>query len=85
VLKENEIQISMNGKGRWRDNVFVERLWKTIKYGEVHLRAYDSVSKAKDRLAKYIDFYNRRRPHKAIGRVPPDYRYYESLPKVQAA
>jgi len=85
VLKDNEIQISMDGKGCWRDNVFVERLWKTIKYEEVYLRAYGSVSEARMRLAKYIDFYNRRRPHKAIGRVPPDHRYYESLPEKKAA
>jgi len=59
----------MDGKGCWRDNIFIERLWKTIKYEEVYLRAYGSVSEARIRLAKYIDFYNRRRPHKAIGRV----------------
>ena len=85
VLRDNSIQISMDGKGCWRDNVFVERLWKTIKYEEVYLRAYGSVSEARIQLAKYIDFYNRRRPHKAIGRVPPDHRYYESLPTKQAA
>ena len=85
VLRDNDIQISMDGKGCWRDNIFVERLWKTIKYEEVYLRAYGSVSEARIRLAKYIDFYNRRRPHKSIGRVPPDYRYYESLPQKKAA
>lgn len=85
ILKDNEIRISMDGKGCWRDNIFVERLWKTIKYEEVYLRAYGSVSEARARLAKYIDFYNRRRPHKSIGRVPPDYRYYESLPEKKAA
>jgi len=85
VLKDNDIRISMDGKGCWRDNIFIERLWKTIKYEEVYLRAYGSVSEARIRLAKYIDFYNRRRPHKAIGRVPPDYRYYESLPAKQVA
>lgn len=85
VLKENDIQISMDGKGCWRDNVVVERLWKTIKYEEVYLRAYGSVSEAKARLAKYIEFYNRRRPHKAIGRVPPNHEYYASLSTRQAA
>ena len=85
VLIDHDIQISMDGKGCWRDNIFVERLWKTIKYEEVYLRAYGSVSEARIQLAKYIDFYNRRRPHKAIGRVPPDYRYYQSLPEKKAA
>jgi putative transposase len=75
----------MDGKGCWRDNIFVERLWKTIKYEEVYLRAYGSVTEARIRLAKYIDFYNQRRPHRAIGRVPPDHRYYESLPAEKAA
>lgn len=79
VLQQNDIRISMDGKGCWRDNVFVERLWKTIKYEEVYLRAYGSVAEARARLKTYIDFYNRRRPHKANGRVPPDHRYYESL------
>lgn len=85
VLKAHDIRISMDGKGCWRDNVFVERLWKTIKYEEVYLRAYGSVPEAKRQLAKYLEFYNRRRPHSAIGRVPPDRRYYESLPSQQAA
>lgn len=85
VLKRHDIRISMDGKGCWRDNVFVERLWKTIKYEEVYLRAYSSVSEARARLTRYIDFYNRRRPHRAVGRVPPDHRYYESLPTPKAA
>lgn len=85
VLKANDIRISMDGTGCWHDNVFVERLWKTIKYEEVYLRAYGSVSDARARLARYIDFYNRRRPHRAIGRVPPDHQYYASLPAPKAA
>ena len=85
VLRDNDIQISMDGKGCWRDNIFVERLWKTIKYEEVYLRAYGSVSEARLRLAKYIDFYNARRPHSAIGRVPPDHQYYELPPAKKAA
>ena len=85
VLKANDIRISMDGKGCWRDNVFIERLWKTIKYEEVYLRAYGSVSEARTNLGKYIAFYNQRRPHQANGRVPPDYRYYESLPQIVAA
>ncbi len=85
VLKAHDVQISMDGKGCWRDNIFVERLWKTIKYEEVYLRAYESVSEARTRLGRYFDFYNRRRPHTANGRVPPDHRYYELLPQTTAA
>jgi putative transposase len=85
VLRDSDIQISMDGKGCWRDNIFVERLWRTIKYEEVYLRAYGSVSEARTWLAKYIGFDNQRRPHSAIGRVPPDHRYYESLPAKKAA
>jgi len=73
LLKKHEIAISMDGKGAWRDNVFVERLWRTIKYEEVYLRAYASVSKARASLARYIDqFYNARRPHSSLDRQTPD-------------
>jgi len=85
VLKEHGIQISMDGKGCWRDNVFVERLWKSIKYEEIYLHAYNSVSDVRSGLKRYITFYNQRRPHKANGRVPPDYRYYELLLQSAAA
>ncbi len=85
VLKDHGIRISMDGKGCWRDNVFVERLWKTIKYEEIYLRAYNTVSEARAGLKRYINFYNQRRPHKANGRVPPDYRYYALLPQTAAA
>jgi putative transposase len=85
LLTRNDIAISMDGKGAWRDNVFVERLWKTIKYEEVYLHAYDSVSDAKAGLARYIDFYNRRRPHRALDGMTPDYVYFHSLPVSLAA
>ena len=85
LLKENGIQISMDGKGCWRDNVFVERLWKSIKYDEVYLHAYDSVSAAKHGLARYLAFYNQRRPHPSLDRKTPDEFYYENLPKLQNA
>jgi putative transposase len=85
LLQRNGIAISMDGKGAWRDNVFVERLWKTIKYEEVYLHAYDSVSDARDGLARYIDFYNRRRPHRALDRMTPDAVYFDSLPVPLAA
>ena len=75
----------MDGKGAWRDNVFVERLWKTIKYEEVYLHAYDTVSDAREGLARYIDFYNRRRPHRALDDMTPDAVYFDSLPVSLAA
>jgi putative transposase len=85
LLGRNGIAISMDGKGAWRDNVFVERLWKTIKYEEVYLHAYDSVADAKARLARYIDFYNTRRPHRALDGATPDSVYFNSLPVRLAA
>ena len=64
ALKKDEIQISMDGKGCWRDNVFVERLWRTIKYNHVYLYAYDSMKEAKEHLKVYLTFYNAERPHR---------------------
>ena len=63
LLQEQKITISMDGRDAWRDNVFVERLWRSVKYEEVYLRAYDSVSDARASLGRYLDFYNSRRPH----------------------
>jgi putative transposase len=74
------VQISMDGKGCWRDNVFVERLWKSIKYEEVYLRAYDTVSRARTSIGHYLDFYNTRRPHQALGGMTPDQIYFGPLP-----
>jgi putative transposase len=85
LLKENEIRISMDGKGAWRDNVFVERLWRSVKYEEVYLHAYDSVSSAKAGLDRYFRFYNGRRPHSSLDRQTPDQVYFESLPQILAA
>jgi len=85
VLKGHGIRISMDGKGRWRDNVFVERLWKSVKYEEVYLRAYDTVSAARAGLSRYFAFYNTRRPHTSLDRRTPDAVYFESLPLAQAA
>jgi len=84
-LKDNEIEISMDGKGSWRDNVFVERLWRTVKYEHVYLHAYDSSSEAKTKLSRYFDFYNQRRPHSRLDRQTPDQVYFNSLPLKQAA
>jgi putative transposase len=78
VLARNEIKISMDGKGAWRDNVFVERLWRTVKYEEVYLRAYDSVSDARASIGRYLDLYNRRRPHSSLDDMTPDQAYFGS-------
>jgi len=80
LLKDHRIQISMDGKGCWRDNVFVERLWRSIKYEEVYLHAYDSVSEAKTGLEKYVTFYNQQRPHRALDDKTPDEYYFDNLP-----
>jgi putative transposase len=79
VLERHGIKISMDGKGCWRDNVFVERLWKTVKYEEVYLHAYDTVSDAKEALKRYFDFYNRKRPHSALDGKTPDMAYFNPL------
>ena len=75
VLKDHGVKISMDGKGRWVDNVFVERLWKSVKYEHVYLHAYDSVSEAKQQLAGYFEFYNTARPHSSLGGQTPDTAY----------
>ena len=76
ALKQHNIAISMDGRGCWRDNVFIERFWKTLKYEEVYLRAYDTVSEARASIARYIAFYNARRPHTALADRTPDAAYF---------
>jgi putative transposase len=83
MLKAAGIHISMDGQGCWRDNVFVERLWKSVKYEEVYLRAYESVGLARAGLARYLDFYNTRRPHTAHGGKTPDQAYAATLPALR--
>lgn len=78
VLKRHEISISMDGKGRWVDNVFVERLWRSVKYEEVYLKAYDGIKSAKASLGKYFAFYNTERRHQSLDRQTPDQVYYEN-------
>ena len=78
ALKENDIRISMDGKGRWIDNVFVERLWRSVKYEEVYLKAYDDTRGARESLGKYFDFYNMERRHQSLDRQTPNQVYYES-------
>lgn len=79
ALKEHGIQISMDGKGCWRDNVFVECLWRTIKYEDVYLKAYNSVSHVKASLGQFIAFYNSRRPHLTFAGKTPDMVYFARL------
>jgi putative transposase len=85
LLISNGIEISMDGKGAWRDNVFVERFWRTIKYEEVYLHAYDSVAEARQSIGRYLAFYNARRPHTALDQHTPDQAYFEPLPLRTAA
>lgn len=85
VLARNEISISMDGKGAWRDNVFVERFWRSVKYEEVYLRAYEDVPEARHSIGRYLDFYNGRRPHTALDRRTPDQAYFDPLPLRGAA
>lgn len=84
-LKDEGIRISMDGKGRWRDNVFVERLWRSIKYEEVYLHAYDSVAEATQSIGNYIGFYNTTRPHSSLKAQTPDQVYFHRLPVPRAA
>ena len=85
VLIKNDIAISMDGKGAWRDNVFVERFWRSVKYEEVYLRAYDDVPEARRSIGRYLDFYNARRPHTALDRRTPDQAYFNPMPIRTAA
>ncbi|MFT5507718.1 MAG: putative transposase [Hyphomicrobiaceae bacterium] len=85
VLHRDDIAISMDGKGAWRDNVFIERLWRSIKYEEVYLRAYDSVGEARQSIGRYLDFYNGRRPHSSLDGKTPDQAYFTELPTRTAA
>ncbi len=85
VLTKAKVAISMDGRGSWRDNVFVERLWRTIKYEEVYLRAYDTVGQARASIGHYLSFYNTRRPHSSLDRQTPDQAYFTRLPQIAAA
>jgi len=85
VLLDQGIRISMDGKGAWRDNVFVERLWRSVKYEEVYLKAYDSVRQARASIGKYLDFYNYQRPHSSLDGRTPDEAYFTPTPLPEAA
>jgi putative transposase len=85
LLLGHAIAISMDGRGAWRDNVFVERLWRSVKYEEVYLRAYDSVAEARTSLGRYLAFYNSIRPHSSLDARTPDDAYFNHVPQQAAA
>lgn len=85
VLQTHHIAISMDGRGRWMDNVFIERLWKSVKYEDIYLKAYNSIPEARAGLTRYFEFYDRVRRHQALDRRTPDEVYYSSLPLAVAA
>jgi putative transposase len=85
ILIGNGIDISMDGKGRWVDNVFVERLWRSVKYEDIHLKAYGSIAAARHGLTAYFEFYNKRRRHQGLDDRTPDEVYWTTLPHIQVA
>ncbi|SDP86835.1 Integrase core domain-containing protein [Desulforhopalus singaporensis] len=85
AIKDQGCKISMDGKGAWRDNIFVERLWKTVKYERVYLYAYDSVNEARLSIMQYLAWYNQSRPHSSLGKMTPDEAYGAMLPAVPLA
>ena len=80
IVKDRGCHLSMDGRGAWRDNVFVERLWKSVKYERVYLHAYDSVTEARQSIMQYLDWYNQSRPHSSLGKQTPDEAYTVMLP-----
>jgi len=85
ALRSNGIAISMNGKGRWMDNVLIERLWKSLKYEDIYLKAYASMAEMKEGLSAYLGFYNERRWHQNFDRKTPAMVYGKTLPQKQVA
>ena len=85
LLLANGIAISMDGRGSWRDNVFVERLWRSVKYEEVYLRAYETVAEARRLIGRYLDFFNTKRPHSSLGARTPDQAYFAQPQALAAA
>ena len=85
ILNDHGINISMDGKGQWTDNVFIERLWRSVKYEEVYLKAYGSIAEARRELSRYFDFYNQRRRHQGLDYRTPDEVYWTTLSQMQVA
>jgi len=85
VVLDQGCKLSMDGRGAWRDNVFVERLWRSVKYERVYLKAYDSVSAARADIADYLAWYNTHRSHSSLGRITPDEQYLAALPPMHLA
>ena len=82
-LKHEKILISMDGKGRWADNIYIERFWRSVKYEAVYLQSFETVKQAHIALERYIDFYNTNRPHQALGYKTPDQRFKEGISAVK--
>jgi putative transposase len=78
ILKQRGIEISMDGKGAWRDNVFVERLWRSVKYENIYLYGYETMGEVREGLKEYFEFYNCKRPHDGLNRRTPDQAYFDS-------
>ena len=85
AVHDNGAQLSMDGKGAWRDNVFVERLWRSVKYERVYLKSYNSPSAARADIADYFDWYNAKRPHSSLDKLTPDQAYFNNLPALKRA
>jgi putative transposase len=81
ILKKHGVDISMDGKGRWLDNVFIERLWRSVKYEDIYLKGYDSIGAVRQGLKEYFDFYNSQRRHQTLDRKTPDDVYWNTLPR----
>jgi putative transposase len=85
AVLDRGVKLSMDGKGAWRDNVFVERVWRSVKYEEVYLRAYESVSHARRSIGDYMNMYNQKRPHSSLADQTPDEAYFATLPVIKSA
>ena len=85
ILKARGVQISMDGRGRWLDNVFIERLWRSVKYEDVYLKAYESIPETREGLTEYLSFYNSKRRHQGLDRQTPDSVYWSTLPQQRIA
>ena len=85
VLIDHDVKISMDGKGRWMDNVFIERLWRSVKYEEVYLKEYGSVKDLRENLTLYFEYYNQERTHQSLGNLTPDEVYYQQHTLKEAA